>query len=292
MAGRHHLPPWDHLTAAPIRYDLATLMRKGASTHAFDPVEETDAERLKRVALLRSSAVPGAQRLASKLQCDDCSGPVPSLANPVYSRAWRRVEGSYLLGLISEARRAGLPVRAFTAVVPQHTFDADLLDGFHPTTVTSCIRRFVEKHLPQNPTGWAYMWVHGEYKGTSNTFVMHGHGIAAGDYLATLDGRPLRTDLRTLAGSHKGTPSHPTSPRPPGVRVPLRIDPLRNVPRQVSYVLQSWWPSRPVVLTPNGWKRVRDQGRIPAPHHSRDLVWLDRQSISSMRLRMGLGSGG
>ena len=47
-----------------------------------------------------------------------------------------------------------------------------------------------------------------------------------------------------------------------------------------------------MVLTPKGWKRVRDKGRIPEPHHSRYLIWLDRQSISSLRLRMGLGSGG
>ena len=306
MAGRHPMPPWQWLEAAPIQYDLATLMRADPPRRGFEKPGEAEAELAKRVELLSTSALPGAARLATKLRCDDGAGPVPSLANPVYCRAWRRVTGSGLMVCIRQARRARLEVRAFTIVLPHHTVPADHLHLFDPATVTTSMRRLLLKHLPPNPTGWLYLRVHGEYEGTSDTFVIHAHGLASGDYLTTLNG-PVRRDLRKLRKLANDTgrvpafptlpafptfPTFPTLPSTPKVRVVLRIDPLRRVARQVSYVLQSWWPSRPVVMTPKGWKRVRDKGRIPEPHHSRYLIWLDRQSISSLRLRMGLGSGG
>lgn len=294
MAGRHPMPHWQWLEAAPIQYDLATLMRADPPRRGFEKPGEAEAELAKRVELLSTSALPGAAALATKLRCDDGTGPVTSLANPVYCRAWRRVTGSGLMVCIRQARRARLEVRAFTIVLPHHAVPADHLHLFDPATVTTSMRRLLLKHLPPNPTGWLYMQAHGEYEGTSDTFVIHAHGLASGDYLTTLNG-PVRRDLRKLrklANDTGRVPTLPTLPSTPKVRVVLRIDPLRRVARQVSYVLQSWWPSRPVVMTPKGWKRVRDKGRIPEPHHSRYLIWLDRQSISSLRLRMGLGSGG
>lgn len=93
----------------------------------------------------------------------------------------------------------------------------------------------------------------------------------------------MRADLR------RQLRNFPVLPGTLKVRTPLRIDPLHDAPRQVSYVLQSWWPSRPVVMTDRGLKRVRAKGRIPEPYHSEYLVWLHRQTMSGMRVRMGGG---
>jgi hypothetical protein len=216
MAGRHPMPLWQWLEAAPIQYDLATLMRADPPRRGFEKPGEAEAELAKRVELLSTSALPGAARLATKLRCDDGTGPVPSLANPVYCRAWRRVTGSGLMVCIRQARRARLEVRAFTIVLPHHTVPADHLHLFDPATVTTSMRRLLLKHLPPNPTGWLYLRVHGEYEGTSDTFVIHAHGLASGDYLTTLNG-PVRRDLRKLRKLANDTGRIPHTPHIPHI---------------------------------------------------------------------------
>lgn len=285
MRGRPRNPPFSRLASKPLVDDLAKLVRATKTQPAFLTDDKARAELDKRIPLLSSSSIPAARALAVRLTCDDGQGPPASLAHPLYTRAFQRVQGSVLLVHVREAGAAGLEAKSFHLVWPPHAVDAGMLHGVNPTRLTEWLRRRVLKHLPSNPRGWLYAHLHGEYEARSNTFIIHFHGIAAGDYLATLRG-PVKAELKTEA---KLLPNLPTSPK---VRAVLRFDPLRNAPRQVSYVLQSWWPSRPVVMTPRGLKRVRTKHRIPEPYHSEYLVWLDRQSIAGLRLRMGLGSGG
>jgi len=267
----------------------ATHFARRLTKPAFETGAESHAEANKRALLLSSSAVPGASRLAAKLTCDDGEDPAVSLAHPVYMRMFRRVIGSELLISIHQTRAAGLRVNSFTLVWLEHAVAAAALLRFDPAPPIAWLRRIILKHLPRNARGWLYAQLHGEYEAKSGTFVIHFHGIAAGDYLAALDG-PMRQDLKDqLKAKLDALPTLTTDPK---VRVVLKVAKLQDTPRQVSYVLQSWWPSRPMVMTPRGWKRVRAKGRIPEPHHTNYLLWLDQQSISGLRLRMGLGSGG
>lgn len=286
MAGRPRNPPFKRLAPERLVYDLAKVVRATKTKRAFPTDEKARAELDRRIPRLSSSTIPAARALAAKLTCDDGEDPPASLANPVYMRAFQRVQGSALLVSIRETRTNGLEVKPFTLVWPPHAVRAGALHEVNPRALTRWLRRRVLKHLPRNPRGWLYVQLHGEYEARSNTFVLHFHGIAAGDFLDTLRG-PVKEELK---GELKALPTLPISP---SVRVVLKIGGrLKDAPRQVSYVLQTWWPSRPVVKTPKGLKRVRTKHRIPEPHHSEYLVWLDRHSIADLRLRMGLGSGG
>ncbi|MGK7863069.1 hypothetical protein [Falsiroseomonas sp. E2-1-a4] len=293
MVGRTHNASYARLGTQHIELDLAKLLLPTEKKAGFPTTAEAVDERDERVRLLSSSVIPAARKLAAKLTCDDGEEPPASLADPCYTRLFQRVTASQLLGRTNQALAAGMEVKAFTLVWPEHAEKADALLGLKPKRRTEWLRRVILKHLPPNASGWIYVQLHGEYEAKSNTFIIHFHGIAAGDYLAALDG-PVREELRDLLKALLDVQSNtlPTNPTAPKVRVVLKVSKLVDPPRQVSYVLQSWWPARPIVWTDRGWKRVRAKGRIPEPHHSTYLVWLDRQSISGMRLRMGLGSGG
>lgn len=289
MVGRPRNPTFARLASTPLVFDPVKLVRATTRQPAFPTEEKARAELDKRITLLSSSTLPAARALATRLTCDNGEDPPASLANPVYTRAFQRVQGSALVVQIIDARAVGLEVRPFTLVWPLHAVPAGTLHEVNPRALTAWLRRLVIKHLPPNPCGWLYVQLHGEYEAQSNTFVLHFHGIAAGDYLDTIRG-PVKAEVK--AELKRELEKLPTLPSFPTVRVPLRFEQLRHAPRQVSYVLQSWWPSRPIVMTPKGLKRVRSKRRIPEPHHSEYLIWLDRHSISDLRLRMGMGSGG
>ncbi|MGG5809159.1 hypothetical protein [Falsiroseomonas sp. CW058] len=283
--GRPRNPPFSRLAPTRLVYDPAKLVRATKTKPAFSTDEEARAELDERIRRLSLSSTSVVRALAMRLTCGDGEAPPASLAHPLYTRAFQRAQGSVLLVRTREAGAAGLEVKPFTLVWPAHAVHADELHDADPTRLIAWLRRLALKHLPRNPRGWLYAQLHGEYEARSNTFILHFHGIAAGDYLLALRG-PVKAELKEEA---KHLPKNPNTS---DVRAPLLFQQLRDAPRQVSYVLQSWWPSRPVVMTPKGLKRVRAKRRIPEPYHSAYLVWLDRQSVAGLRLRMGLGSGG
>mgnify|MGYP006188451943 CR=1 FL=1 len=100
----------------------------------FKPIQSVRERKFADLVQQKTDFSCGAAALATKLRCDDGTGPVPSLANPVYCRAWRRVTGSGLMVCIRQTRRARLEVRAFTIVLPHHAVPADHLHLFDADT--------------------------------------------------------------------------------------------------------------------------------------------------------------
>jgi len=113
-------------------------------------------------------------------------------------------------------------------------------------------------------------FLHGEFDATSGKFVIHWHGIttiAKAKLLSKL--KELHGYVRTKSGA-----------------APIRRSAVRDRRRQFSYILKSYWPSRPMI---NG-KRVRSTRRLPEPYHSLLLLWLDRQRLLDLTVMNGCWS--
>lgn len=284
MSGRPSMPTAEQLLAlcAHLNHDLRLLVDN------FETEPAMHEERRTRLDDLIRSSEPGADDLAGELDYGEDQPPAASLADPVFMMLVRLVLANYLINSMLRARRDGLRVRFFTIVIPQHVYSAAMLAGVRPRKLTKWLWRLIRDHLPADAKGWVYAQIHAEYEPTTGKFVLHFHGVAAGDYVAVLNG-PVRAALRRLLPSKPArSPSRPEL----HVRVPLQMKKPGDYPRQVAYVLQSWWPSRPLLLTPKGWTRTRPKRRIPEPFHSQYLLWLHRWTVSDMRLRMGMGNGG
>ena len=70
----------------------------------------------------------------------------------------------------------------------------------------------------------------------------------------------------------------------------LRINRKPPVPRQFTYLLQSWWPSRRIgpVGEDDEVKRSRSRRRIPEPAQSQYLLWLHRWWLNDITLLFNL----
>jgi hypothetical protein len=69
----------------------------------------------------------------------------------------------------------------------------------------------------------------------------------------------------------------------------VRIAALENPARQLSYLLQGFWPTKyrgEEPGTDEGLRRRRR--RIPEPHHAQHLLWLSRQRLSDLMWLHGI----
>ena len=102
--------------------------------------------------------------------------------------------------------------------------------------------------LDIKPAGFLFACVHGAYDPATQTYPIHLHGLASGDWLAVIDG------LRAL---RKYRPAHPfeDSDRA-NVPVWMSRGPLTNMPAPLTYVLKSYWPVRETRLDADGIRRA------------------------------------
>ena len=72
-------------------------------------------------------------------------------------------------------------------------------------------------------------------------------------------------------------------------RVWVRRKPLNNMPDPITYLMQAFWPSRPIYIDAAGKRRrVREKRAIRDPYHSMMLLWLDRWKLKDLTLLVGL----
>jgi hypothetical protein len=100
---------------------------------------------------------------------------------------------------------------------------------------------------------------------------------------------PVVDSLRTLP-NYRSTRTLPNGEWSPVFRrVWIRRKPLFNLPDPLAYLVQSFWPSRPVYISDDGKRRrVREKRRIPEPYHSQVLLWLDQWRLVDLTLMIGL----
>ena len=72
-------------------------------------------------------------------------------------------------------------------------------------------------------------------------------------------------------------------------RIKMTRKPLTNLPRPITYLLQSYWPQRALFISDDGARRrARRKRRIAEPQHSQVLLWLDKWNIRDLTLMVGL----
>jgi hypothetical protein len=300
-----------HLLSPPDEYRLDWLLREainprtGKPQAGFETVTECQAEDRSRVMTLRatvqtppigrgddrSSSARGsaeishlkldrqvALNLADRLEAGaDTRRPQPTLASSVFMREVRLRYGGALLEVIDNNQH--LDVGVFTAIHPSWAFPAHRLLDVHPRQIKNQFRTHLNRAGVTNAPGFLFGYLHGEFEPFAREFQLHFHGVCADDKLKAFHA------LRNKQGYV----------RTPKLYRPIVMNQLNDRPRQISYIIQSFWPKKARV--PLGasrfQKRERTKARIREPYQSLYLMWLDKWKLSDLcelnGLRVQLG---
>ena len=146
----------------------------------------------------------------------------------------------------------------------------------------SCINRVMKFDRVAYPSA-LIAFLHGEFDLLSGTYSLHWHGYACGAHLTAIE--------RLRGKSNKFAPGRDGDGRDAIAR-PIMVEraELDNPARALSYALKSYWPAVPKIEAEDGGKprRVPKIRRIPEPHHSLHLLWLDQWKIADISLMMGM----
>lgn len=287
------------LKEPPDRHRLDLLLRPdidaktGKSRHGFETVQQSRAEdRLRAVGLAetartlmpdryqpaRAHKVAELQRLkldghaaadlASRLQAGAEDGtPEPTPASSSFMRELRvRILGS-LLELIDKKQR--LRIETFNAIHPSCCFPAHRMMDVDARQKKNQFRTQLIRAGVTNAPGFLFGSLHGEFEPSSREFQLHFHGVCAGEKVKAFQ------NLRNKQGYL----------RTENIFRPIVTTELKDIPRQISYCLQSFWPEK--FRTPNG-PRVRRKRRIRQPYESLYLLWLDKWKLSDILVLNGI----
>ncbi len=255
----------------------------------FPSRREQEAEDLTRAKLLRLYAgkysylddAEQASDLADDLEDATQTGIIyRSPASAVWIRDVQlRVAG----GLWKLADQVGLEDRAFTIMPQCWDIPVDQLRYFDARSWQVALRGLLRSYGGADANGYLFAGLHGEYVKTTNKFRLHVHGIAYGEMIDVVD--ELRHSPK-MRGYPKPAKGQVKAKRKTAVRI-NRL-PMTNRPKYYTYTLQSYWPSR-VYEDPKTGEEIRGRrGRIPDPHHTAYLLWLDRWRVEDLSLLMGL----
>lgn len=273
------LPPED------FRPDLAELHHDG--TARFETEEEKRVEDGLRIRLISRALQDGqlnyeerkmAKKLLYRLKRElEHPGSTDSLASSMRAREYRLRAIGWLRHIAYlESCKAGGGWSTFHILPPDWVFASDELWDVDPKKLTERIRRLFNAG-GQMPTGWLFAGIHGEFVPGLDVFRLHLHGAASNSMLERLDHLRDKRPFRLNGGGQAAAPIQITRKK---IEDPLRA---------LNYCLQLWWPLK------SSWdeetneaSRSHDRRRIPDPHHTRMLIWLDRQSLPDLTLRIGL----
>ncbi|WP_131818654.1 hypothetical protein [Sphingomonas turrisvirgatae] len=224
-----------------------------------------------------------ARRLARKLYRSGDKGDFPD--NPASSLRMFVEQAWIVAALLALHRLYTAAMAPITfAIVPRHwTYRTDELDGADIRKMMEAFRTDLYKAGARAAGGWLYVFLHGEYDGEHGVFRLHLHGLCSREMIPVL--RALREFWRYKTSKCEKDGSRAAIYRP----IRMRLKPLYNMPAPISYIVKAFWPSRPVFIGADGTRRrVRSGQRIPEPHHSQVLLWLDRWKVTDLELLIGL----
>jgi hypothetical protein len=178
------------------------------------------------------------------------------------------------------------PKLAFTAtLIPrQWEFRGGELDRANPKAMLNGLRSAINRAGFDGSKGWLIAGIHGEHEPTSDAHVLHLHAVGSGSARATIDA--LRKSWCFKSGT--GDAGKVNVKR----RIRLSRKPLTGLPSPLTYVLQSYWPEKPIFEASDGhdmrWWHKR---RIEEPRHAEVLHWLHRNRPRDIVLLMGVYVG-
>jgi hypothetical protein len=270
--GRPASRPYAELGGCTLNFDLAVqlvpdiCLRTGRPRAGFERLTDAVGEDHVRAHMLLLSGLPGSWHLAQLLLESQAAFAHDSQASATWQRQLRRVDANQLHGIITGNITT---ISAFTVVVAEGRVNASELPTFSTVALLRQLRRVLTKAgIPEGE--WAFCQIHGEFDGRTGTFQLHFHGFAT---------PKLIERLREWGEGQVA----------PGISKPVRIDQLNDLPRQLSYALQSFWPSRTTFLDSEGVvRRTREKRRITGVLGAAVLLWLNEQTLGSMRVKVGL----
>jgi hypothetical protein len=176
-----------------------------------------------------------------------------------------------------------MKAQAVTIIPMTWEFKPAELGGVIPMLLLAALAASCYAKGAANATGWLMVHIHGEYDPIGQIYRLHVHGYAYGEMVDVVD------RLRTLPNYKTRRYLKDGSVSPVYRRVQVKRKPPKNRLRQVTYRLQSYWPAKAIIISDDGArKRARQKRRIPEPHHSQVLLWLDQWDIADMTLMIGL----
>ena len=272
------------LPAREYRLDKATT----GGRSFFEEAKVKRAEDLIRGARLEQAcwsdkAGPGTRELAAKLLYGaETANPCPTLASALYMRDVRiRITGA-IWQLHDQLAR--LPRSVFTLIPRGYSLTSEELQAWDLARAKKALRSALNRAGACKADGALIVFLHGEYDEATGRYQLHWHGWAAGGMVDVV--RRLRNQA-----AYKST-NEARAHDVDGVRnrVFVSRNPIINPAYRISYLIQSFWPSRATgvlaeTATGKGGKfRVRGKRRIPEPEHSQQLVWIHQWRIEDISL--------
>jgi hypothetical protein len=221
-----------------------------------------------------------ARRLQVDLETAARTGEyAPTLACHLYMRWLRICIAGHLWKLMRTTRRH----TTATIILRSWEFSPDALWDVDPRKLLTAFRTDLYRAGIRNVDGWLFAYLHGEFDPIAKVYRLHLHIALTKSMVPVLD------RIRAV-GNYKSTRLLPDgSPSPVFRRVWIRRKPLINMPEPVTYVVQSFWPARPIHIDEQGRRsRLRQKGAIREPYHSQVLLWLDRWKVEDLTLMVGL----
>jgi hypothetical protein len=181
-------------------------------------------------------------------------------------------------------------LRTFTIINTKWVFNAHELKAINAKIIKNQLRTHLNRAGITRLPGPFIAFLHGEFDPVSGLFTLHFHGLTTREKAKALDSltykevskpvRPIRCrdKQRSLKQRSWGYENTRTRARP---IVRKRIT---DRPRQFSYLLKSYWPSRGIRMIGRKRKRDRRGQRIREPFHTQVLLWLDKQRLRDLTL--------
>lgn len=298
MLQSHHTHP--RVEQTPGRPSISDLgappsaYRLDNATHGdrlfFETIEDKRAEDLLRAAWIENStwpdgAGPVARDLTGKLRHGAKTGdPFPTLASALHMRDARMRVAGGIWQLHDELGH--LPRSVFTLIPRGYWLTPEELESWGLEKAKKALRSALNRAGAHNADGALIAFLHGEYDEATDRYQLHWHGWAAGGMIQVV--RRLRIQKAYIsteqarAGDTDGVRN----------RVVVSRKPILNPAYRLSYLTQSFWPSRATGVMPEtprgkgGRFRVRGKRRLPEPQHSQQLLWIHQWRVEDISLVM------
>lgn len=183
-----------------------------------------------------------------------------SLSSSLFSRRLRVRE----IRLLTSALKAyeSDEIRFFHTVLKRWAIPADKLREFDPKAFTERLRFHLRQCGAASADGFLLARVHGEFEPYAKEVWPHFHGVGTGEMLKVLKNLKHYYSTHDVEG---------------GPRTKVMLRKAVSLPEQISYIFQSFWPSRyrgPASDQPDETIRQRQKTRIPEPYHSEWVIWI------------------
>jgi hypothetical protein len=160
------------------------------------------------------------------------------------------------------------PARFYTLIAPEWLYTTAQLAILDPQALIKKLRALLIRVGLDERDGWCVVVLHGEYNRAKRRFHLHFHALVVGD---KIDAFEALRQLPQFKGG-KGRPVHR----------PIVVQEVGNLPRQVCYLLQSFWPGRTGFEEPGVDHGRGPRRRIPEPAHAAWLLWMARRSLTDI----------